>query len=112
MGDGGGGEYVRAGHLLSVVHLPTPTPFPVLGEAPARAAAAGVVVIVNRPLGMGTLVPADDDAGRSQALRAAYRFVLDTVGACVVLTGTTSPDHLTENAYAFQAARELSARAR
>lgn len=47
-------EFVMADDLLSVVQLPINTSFPVLCEAAARAAAAGVVVIVNRPFGMGT----------------------------------------------------------
>jgi aryl-alcohol dehydrogenase-like predicted oxidoreductase len=53
---------------------------------------------VNRPFAMGAMVHAGADK------REAFRFILERNFQGVILTGTTSPEHLKENWRAFQEA--------
>lgn len=64
---------------------------------------AGKLVITNRPFQMGRII------GEQANLVDAYRYVLESNNSGVVLTGTSSPDHLSENMAAFKdAATSLS----
>jgi aryl-alcohol dehydrogenase-like predicted oxidoreductase len=63
---------------------------PLIGEAAAR----GMWIAVNRPFAMGALAGGDK--------RAAFRFILERRFTGVILSGTTSPEHLRENVLAFQ----------
>ncbi len=71
-----------------------PTLSPVFEEASAR----GMWLAVNRPFAMGAAV-ADK--------RAAFRFILKRRFAGVILSGTTSPEHLRENWQAFHEALSI-----
>jgi len=79
------------------------------GMAPAfdMAREAGMAVLVNRPFGMGRIVP--DEAGeRTRALQEALAFILERPFRGVILTGTRSSRHLDESLAAFEAAYALS----
>jgi aryl-alcohol dehydrogenase-like predicted oxidoreductase len=78
----------------SVMQLPYNREHRALEEfvAPSR-----LWLAVNRPFAMGAI------AGGDKA--ASFRFILDRGFRGVVLTGTTSPEHLRENWDAFQASR-------
>jgi aryl-alcohol dehydrogenase-like predicted oxidoreductase len=69
-----------------------------LGRLFPLAAKYGVSVIVNRPLAMGELIGASNSLS---AIKDAFRFILETDFDGVVLTGTSSTEHLLENSYAF-----------
>lgn len=60
-----------------------------------------IPTIINRPFAMGALVGNDD----GNAARQAYAHVLRHMGQGVVLTGTSKPMHLIQNAQAFAEAR-------
>ncbi len=65
----------------------------------------GKRVVVNRPLGMGKhLYGADSVYPGDSALVDAYRFILRQSFTGVILTGTTSLDHLREDLQAFRLA--------
>ncbi|WP_414471475.1 aldo/keto reductase [Microvirga sp. M2] len=59
-------------------------------------------VIVNRPLAMGEIVETATE-GKAEALKNAFSFILDNCFGGVILTGTRSKHHLTENVSAFRA---------
>jgi aryl-alcohol dehydrogenase-like predicted oxidoreductase len=82
----------------SVVQLPFNRENPAFGGMIERADARGMWVAVNRPFAMGAMVHAGADK------REAFRFILERNFQGVILTGTTSPEHLKENWRAFQEA--------
>jgi aryl-alcohol dehydrogenase-like predicted oxidoreductase len=86
----------------SVIQLPYNRRNTAFAGAIDAAAARGMWIAVNRPFAMGAMVHAGADK------RDAYAFVLERRFSGVVLTGTTSPDHLRENWEAFQQARETA----
>jgi aryl-alcohol dehydrogenase-like predicted oxidoreductase len=68
------------------------------------AEAAGTRIIANRPLAMGAAVadlPAD---AREQRVLDAFRYLRQANPLGLVLTGTSSPEHLGQNVAAFRAA--------
>ncbi|MCA3633911.1 MAG: aldo/keto reductase [Methylobacterium sp.] len=68
------------------------------------AEAAGTRIIANRPLAMGAAVadlPAD---AREQRVLDAFRYLRQANPSGLVLTGTTSPEHMHQNIAAFRAA--------
>jgi aryl-alcohol dehydrogenase-like predicted oxidoreductase len=71
------------------------------------AARAGMRLIVNRPFAMGALLY--DDAGRlrsgDEAMKEAFAFVLRNNFRGVILTGTSSAEHLRRNVEAFRESR-------
>jgi aryl-alcohol dehydrogenase-like predicted oxidoreductase len=84
---------------FSVMQLPFNRENAAFGGILDRAGARGMWMAVNRPFAMGAMVHAGADK------REAFRFILERKFQGVVLTGTTSPAHLTENWRAFQEAR-------
>lgn len=71
----------------------------------ARAEAARVAVLVNRPLGMGELAPpegAEEEYAR-ETLRRAFAYLRRRLRNGVVLSGTVSAAHLRMNIEAFAA---------
>jgi aryl-alcohol dehydrogenase-like predicted oxidoreductase len=79
----------------SVMQLPYHASNPAFAPVIDEAAARGIWVAVNRPFAMGAIVA--DKVG-------AFRFILERPFAGVVLTGTSSREHLRENWDAFQLA--------
>jgi aryl-alcohol dehydrogenase-like predicted oxidoreductase len=75
------------------IQLPYNAQYRLMEPAIADAAARGVWVAVNRPFAMGAM------AGDRHA---AFRFILRQPFEGVILSGTTSPEHLRENWEAFQ----------
>ena len=70
----------------------------------------GKQAVVNRPLGMGKHLYNDNGVHRGRsALVDAYRFILRQSFSGVILTGTTSPEHLREDLHAFRRAEKLEA---
>ena len=84
----------------SVMQLPFNQENATFGPALEKARDAGMWVAVNRPFAMGAMVHVGVDK------TSAFRFILARRFAGVVLTGTTTIDHLRENVEAFAAARE------
>jgi aryl-alcohol dehydrogenase-like predicted oxidoreductase len=80
----------------SAIQLPYNAQYPMMGAAIDEAAARGMWVAVNRPFAMGAMA-ADPEA--------AFRFILRHEFEGVVLSGTTSRDHLRGNWEAFERAR-------
>ena len=81
--------------------------------APAFAMArdAGLNVLVNRPFGMGRILP--DAAGNTaRALTEALAFILEQPFKGIILTGTRSPQHLDQSLAAFHATHQPEAPAR
>lgn len=69
-----------------------------------EAMGQGTRIIANRPLAMGAAVadlPAD---AREQRVIDAFRYLRQANPEGIVLTGTTSPEHLSQNIAAFRAA--------
>ena len=62
----------------------------------------GIKLLINRPLAMGKLA---SDVGDRGAIERAFKFILQEQFDGWVLTGTSSPLHLSENIKAFMAAR-------
>jgi aryl-alcohol dehydrogenase-like predicted oxidoreductase len=79
----------------SVMQLPYNSSHASLGEALTAAADRGMTIAVNRPFAMGAMA-ADK--------LAAFRFVLERRFDGVVLSGTTSKEHLRQNWDAFRSA--------
>ncbi|WP_414472498.1 aldo/keto reductase [Microvirga sp. M2] len=89
----------------AVIQLPYHRLFPSMAPAFAMARDAGMGVLVNRPFGMGRLIP--DEAGdKACRLKEALAFILEQPFKGVILTGTRSPRHLDESLAAFRAARD------
>lgn len=64
-------------------------------------------LIINRPFNMGALVYKDkQEIDKKLVLLEAYQYILEQDFNGVILTGTKSPSHLSENIDAFQRARE------
>lgn len=76
----------------SVMQMPYNASYPALGPAIDDASARGMWVVVNRPFAMGAM------AGDKEA---AFRFILERPFTGVILSGTTSREHLRENWDAF-----------
>jgi len=70
-----------------------------------RAVENRMLVAVNRPFAMGKIVHDGAPEERLGRMSAAFRFILEQPFDGVVLTGTTSAEHLRENCQAFQSAR-------
>jgi aryl-alcohol dehydrogenase-like predicted oxidoreductase len=83
----------------TAMQLPYNSTHPAFATAIDAAAARGIWIAVNRPFAMGAL--AADKA-------AAFAFVLARPFTGVVLTGTTSRDHLAANYAAFTKSRAES----
>ncbi len=83
----------------SVMQLPFNRENPAFAAILDRAGARGMWIAVNRPFAMGAMVHAGADK------RDAFRFILERSFQGVILTGTTSPEHLKENWRAFEEAR-------
>jgi aryl-alcohol dehydrogenase-like predicted oxidoreductase len=83
----------------TVLQLPYHSANPAFAPALDAAAARGMWIAVNRPFAMGAI--ATDK-------HAAFRFILARPFTGVVLTGTTSRDHLAENYAAFTKSRAES----
>jgi aryl-alcohol dehydrogenase-like predicted oxidoreductase len=79
----------------SVMQLPYNASYTALEPAFEGAAARGMSLVVNRPFAMGAI------AGKK---RDAFRFILQRQFTGVILTGTTSREHLRKNWAAFQSA--------
>jgi aryl-alcohol dehydrogenase-like predicted oxidoreductase len=79
----------------SVMQLPFNRENTAFGDILDRAGARGMWIAVNRPFAMGAMVHAGADK------REAFRFILERHFQGVILTGTTSPEHLKENWRAF-----------
>jgi aryl-alcohol dehydrogenase-like predicted oxidoreductase len=77
---------------FEMMQLPFNVSYPVLAPAIDEASARDMWIAVNRPFAMGAI--ASDK-------QAAFRFVLDRKFTGVVLTGSTSRQHLRENWDAF-----------
>lgn len=72
----------------------------------------GKQALVNRPLGMGKHLYNDNGLYRGDsALIEAYRFILRQSFSGVILTGTTTLEHLREDLQAFRLAEKLEATA-
>ncbi len=85
---------------FSVVQFPlNPESLQFRGVA-AEATEAGLLVLTNRPFGMGRLL----HEGPGLTPHAAFHFLQQEPYDGVVLTGTKSPGHLRENWAAFHAA--------
>ncbi len=72
----------------------------------AEAMGQGARIIANRPLAMGAAVadlPAD---AREQRVLDAFRYLRQVNPHGIMLTGTTSPEHLRQNIAAFRAAEQ------
>jgi aryl-alcohol dehydrogenase-like predicted oxidoreductase len=80
---------------LTVMQLPYNASYATLGEMFDAAATRGMTIAVNRPFAMGAM--AEDKI-------AAFRFVLERRFTGVVLSGTTSREHLRQNWDAFHEA--------
>lgn len=81
----------------SVMQLPFSQANPTFAPVLDQARESGMWIAVNRPFAMGSMVHSGVDKA------AAFRFILARGFAGVVLTGTTSLDHLRENVAAFGA---------
>jgi aryl-alcohol dehydrogenase-like predicted oxidoreductase len=65
---------------------------------------AGLSVLINRPLGMGRILP-DDVSDPVWALQDALGFILRQPFKGIILTGTRAPRHLDQSIAAFEAQR-------
>jgi aryl-alcohol dehydrogenase-like predicted oxidoreductase len=90
-------EAVRTG-IFSHIQFPLNPLRPAGLGAWAKTAPPEVTLVVNRPLESGKL------AGDPTTVRSAYRYIADWISSGVILTGTTSPSHLTHNHAAFRSA--------
>lgn len=88
-----------------ILQLPFNVENPSFRPVIERAMENRMLVAVNRPFAMGKIVHEGGPEGRLGRMTAAFRFILDQPFDGVVLTGTTSAEHLTENCQAFQSAR-------
>ena len=82
----------------SVMQMPYNASYPALGGVFVEAAARRMWIAVNRPFAMGAI---DCDK------REAFRFILERPFRGVILSGTTSREHLRENLEAFAAAARI-----
>ncbi|MCG7392850.1 aldo/keto reductase [Microvirga sp. ACRRW] len=85
---------------FATIQFPYNQLFTALEPAFAMARDAGMSVLVNRPFGMGQIVP--DNGDRLHALQSALSFIQKQSFNGVILTGTRSPHHLDESIAAFQ----------
>lgn len=103
VGDLGAARLACASGAYTVIQLPYNRLSTGMAPAFAMARNAGLKVLVNRPFGMGRMVP--DGTGETvHALREALAFILEQPFDGIVLTGTRSSVHLDEALAAFQAA--------
>ena len=96
--------------LYSYLQFPFNCSNPQFEPAFRLASRYGKQAVVNRPLGMGKHLYNDNGVHRGHsALVDAYRFILRQSFSGVILTGTTSPEHLREDLHAFRRAEKLEA---
>ncbi len=91
-------EIALRSELFSVVQCPLNPESLQYQQIVAEASAAGLLVLTNRPFGMGRLLY----EGSLLTPRAAFGFLAAQRFDGVVLTGTKAPAHLRENWAAFQ----------
>ena len=91
--------------LYQMLQLPLNSASPKFLEIAALAHARGLYVAVNRPFAMGALLYEAGPAAAQERRIAALEFILKLPLHGVVLTGTKSPAHLTENHAAFVEAK-------
>ena len=87
----------------AMMQLPVNRASPQFAPAIEEARRAGLWIAANRPFEMGRLM-ADAGADRHQRRVEAFRYVMSVLPRGVVLSGTTSRDHLRENLAAFREA--------
>ncbi len=75
-------------------------------DSVAQASASGIWLAVNRPFAMGREVVEPGDRTPRQARIDAFRYLLDLPFQGVILSGTKSAGHLSENISAFQEAQQ------
>ena len=90
-------ELVIADAACTVMQAPFNCENRAFEEAVARAGARGMLVLANRPFGMGKML---HESGVSKT--EAFRFVVARLPQGVILSGTKSVAHLDENWRAFQ----------
>ena len=88
---------------LSAIQLPYNSTNISLEKVIDRAAARNKFVIINRPYNMGALLQTGNEIENEQKQAAAYRFILQKNFRGIILTGTKSRQHLSENWRAFKA---------
>jgi len=79
----------------AMLQMPFNESHPALAPVLQQAAARRMWIAVNRPFAMGAI---------ARNRRAAFRFILEQDFSGVILSGTTSREHLRENWVAFQSA--------
>jgi aryl-alcohol dehydrogenase-like predicted oxidoreductase len=103
-----------AAHIACTSGIYTSIQFPYNQLSPALAPVfgmarnPGVSVLINRPFGMGRIVPNKPD-DKAHALIEALSFILEQPFNGVILTGTKLPHHLDESIAAFRAAMQARA---
>ena len=95
------GERAITSGAYDVLHFTYNSFAPALAPLFAKASAAKMDVLVNRPYAMGRLQA--EAADRNAAMRDALRFVRAQPFNGVILTGTRSAVHLQQSIEAFSA---------
>jgi aryl-alcohol dehydrogenase-like predicted oxidoreductase len=96
--------------LFEVLQLPYHARNRSMEPVLAAAAKHGKTVMVNRPFGMGELLYEGDatpEGGHGKRV-SAFRTIMETMTAGVILTGTRSVEHLLENVAAFRDAHRMA----
>ncbi len=94
-------EIVLNSPTFSVMQLPFNTSNTVFLPIIRAAKEKGKTILINRPFAMGALMH-DDEQDKLTMQREAYKFILEQDFNGVILTGTKSKKHLTENARVFK----------
>jgi aryl-alcohol dehydrogenase-like predicted oxidoreductase len=98
------GAMVCADESLSAIQLPYNASNTTFGRVIDLASERDKFVLINRPYNMGAMLQPGNEIGHEQTQVAAYRFILQKNFRGVILTGTKSRHHLSENLAALKAA--------
>jgi len=93
-----------ADESLAALQLPYNANNTTFGPVIDQAVEQHKFVLINRPYNMGEMLQTENGTQPEERQTAAYRFILQKNFHGVILTGTKSRQHLTENLEAFQAA--------
>jgi aryl-alcohol dehydrogenase-like predicted oxidoreductase len=98
------GLMVCEAESLSAIQLPYNASNTSFEKVIDRAIERNKFVLINRPYNMGALLQLGHETGNEQKQVAAYRLILQKNFRGIILTGTKSRQHLSENLRAFNAA--------
>lgn len=103
--DVGAGLQVVEMDLFSVIQLPYNLQTDYMEKVLDQAVAKDMMILINRPLGMGQFVATVAETEKDFLIKKAFQHIIQKQFRGFILTGTQSLEHLRQNQQAFEQAK-------